>query len=40
MGTFTKALGMSILWPNILILAFIAAIYFTISVALLPKQEK
>ena len=39
-GTFTKALGMPILWPNVLILALIAAIYFTISVALLPKQEK
>lgn len=39
-GTFTKALGLSILWPDILILALIAAIYFTISVALLPKQEK
>jgi ribosome-dependent ATPase len=39
-GTFTKALGLSILWPNILILALIATIYFAISVALLPKQEK
>jgi ribosome-dependent ATPase len=39
-GTFTKALGMSILWPNILALAVITAIYFSLSVALLPKQEK
>jgi ribosome-dependent ATPase len=39
-GTFTKALGMAILWPKILALAIITAIYFTLSVALLPKQEK
>jgi ribosome-dependent ATPase len=39
-GTFTKALGMAILWPNVLVLALIATIYFAVSVALLPKQEK
>jgi ribosome-dependent ATPase len=39
-GTFTKALGLSALWPNIASLAVIAAIYFSASVALLTKQEK
>jgi ribosome-dependent ATPase len=38
-GTFTKALGLATLWPNIVALTVIAMIYFTISVALLPKQE-
>jgi ribosome-dependent ATPase len=38
-GTFTKALGLATLWPDILALAIIAAIYFAVSVALLPKQE-
>ena len=38
-GTFTKALGLSALWPNLLWLAVIALIYFTLSVALLKKQE-
>jgi ribosome-dependent ATPase len=38
-GTFTKALGMPALWPSIVSLALIAVIYFTISVALLKKQE-
>ncbi|HEY1963089.1 MAG TPA: ribosome-associated ATPase/putative transporter RbbA [Rhizomicrobium sp.] len=38
-GTFTKALGLATLWPNIVALAVIATIYFTISVVLLPKQE-
>ena len=39
LGTFTKALGFGILWPNIAILALIAVIYFTLSVTLLKKQE-
>jgi ribosome-dependent ATPase len=39
-GTFTKALGMSALWPQIVTLAAIALIYFSISAALLKKQEK
>jgi ribosome-dependent ATPase len=39
-GTFTKALGMGTLWPNIVALAVIAMIYLALSVALLPKQEK
>ncbi len=39
-GTFTKALGLPTLWPNIAWLALIAAIYFTLSVSLLGKQEK
>ncbi len=38
-GAFTKALGIATLWPNIVALALIAAIYFSISVVLLPKQE-
>jgi ribosome-dependent ATPase len=38
-GTFTKALGLATLWPAILALAAIAAIYFALSVILLPKQE-
>jgi ABC-type multidrug transport system ATPase subunit/ABC-type multidrug transport system permease subunit len=38
-GTFTKALGMPALWRNVVALAFIAVIYFTVSVALLRKQE-
>jgi ribosome-dependent ATPase len=38
-GAFTKALGLSTLWPDIAALGLIAAIYFTVSVALLPKQE-
>ena len=39
-GAFTKALGLPELWPNIAYLALIATIYFTLSVALLTKQEK
>ncbi|MEJ2816445.1 MULTISPECIES: ribosome-associated ATPase/putative transporter RbbA [unclassified Caulobacter] len=38
-GTFTKALGMAALWPNVLALALIALIYFGLSVVLLKKQE-
>ena len=38
-GTFTKALGMTTLWPNILALAIIATVYFALSVILLKKQE-
>ncbi|MFL6845728.1 MAG: ribosome-associated ATPase/putative transporter RbbA [Allosphingosinicella sp.] len=39
-GTFTKALGMPAVWPSILALAIIAAVYFGVSVLLLKKQEK
>jgi len=39
-GTFTKALGMPAVWPSILALALIAAVYFILSVLLLKKQEK
>jgi ribosome-dependent ATPase len=39
-GTFTKALGFSALWPQIMWLAVIALIYLGLSRALLPKQEK
>jgi ribosome-dependent ATPase len=39
-GAFTKALGMTTLWPNIAALTLIAAIYFALSVVLLGKQEK
>jgi ribosome-dependent ATPase len=38
-GTFTKALGLPTLWPNIAILVLISLIYFTLSVSLLKKQE-
>lgn len=38
-GAFTKALGLAALWTNIAALALIAAIYFGVSVFLLPKQE-
>ena len=38
-GTFTKALGMPTLWPNIVALLIIAFVYFIVSVALIPKQE-
>jgi len=38
-GAFTKALDLTTLWPNIIALMLIAAIYFSISVLLLPKQE-
>jgi ribosome-dependent ATPase len=38
-GTFTKALGLATLWPNIVALAVIATVYFAVSVVLLPKQE-
>ncbi|KQW83691.1 ribosome-associated ATPase/putative transporter RbbA [Brevundimonas sp. Root1279] len=38
-GTFTKALDFAALWPNILMLAVIALIYFALSVLLLKKQE-
>ena len=39
-GTFTKALGFDSVWPNILALAIIATVYFSVSVLLLKKQEK
>jgi ribosome-dependent ATPase len=38
-GTFTKALGLSSLWPNLMALVIIAIIYFGVSAALLKKQE-
>jgi ribosome-dependent ATPase len=38
-GTFTKALGMTSLWPNVVSLAVIAAVYFVICLLLLKKQE-
>ncbi|HEY1927383.1 MAG TPA: ribosome-associated ATPase/putative transporter RbbA [Caulobacteraceae bacterium] len=38
-GTFTKALGFNTLWPNIVALAVIAAVYFSLSAILLKKQE-
>jgi ribosome-dependent ATPase len=38
-GAFTKALGFSTLWPNIVSLAVIALVYFGLSVLLLGKQE-
>jgi len=39
-GTFTKALGLGAVWPNIAALALIAVVYFSLSVLLLKKQEK
>lgn len=39
-GTFTKALGLPTLWPSLVVLAVIAAVYFALSVLLLPKQER
>ncbi len=39
-GAFTKALGLRALWPNIASLGAITVIYFSLSVALLKKQEK
>jgi ribosome-dependent ATPase len=38
-GTFTKALGLATLWPSVVALLVIAAVYFIVSVALVPKQE-
>jgi ribosome-dependent ATPase len=38
-GTFTKALGLAALWRNHVALVVLALIYFTVSVALLAKQE-
>ncbi len=38
-GTFTKALGFSSLWRNVVALAALALIYFVTSVTLLKKQE-
>jgi ribosome-dependent ATPase len=38
-GAFTKALGMTSLWRNVVALAVIALIYFAVSVLLLKKQE-
>jgi ribosome-dependent ATPase len=39
-GSFTKALGLPTLWPDIVALAVIALVYFAASVLLLGKQEK
>lgn len=38
-GTFTKALDIYTLWPNMIALGIIALSYFTVSVVLIPKQE-
>jgi ribosome-dependent ATPase len=38
-GTFTKALGLAVLWPSIAALAVIAIVYFILSAMLLKKQE-
>jgi ribosome-dependent ATPase len=38
-GTFTKALGMASLYRDVVALAVIALIYFSVSVLLLKKQE-
>ena len=38
-GTFTKALGLATLWPDLMALLIIALVYFAVSVVLLPKQE-
>jgi len=38
-GTFTKALGLVALWPNLVALLIIFVVYFGASVILLKKQE-
>ncbi len=38
-GTFTKALGWTALWPSVMALGIIAVTYFSLSVLLLKKQE-
>jgi ribosome-dependent ATPase len=38
-GTFTKALGLPAVWVDIVALAIIAVVYFSVSVLLLKKQE-
>jgi ribosome-dependent ATPase len=38
-GTFTKALGLTALWRNVVALGVLALIYFIVSLALLEKQE-
>ena len=38
-GTFTKALGLAVLWPAVVALAVIAIVYFVLSATLLKKQE-
>jgi ribosome-dependent ATPase len=39
-GTFTKALGFAALWRNFVAIAITALLYFSVSVALLQKQER
>jgi len=39
-GAFTKALGFASLWRNMAALGVLIAVYFTVSVLLLKKQEK
>ena len=38
-GTFTKALGLAVLWKSIVALMVIAMVYFGLSATLLKKQE-
>ncbi|WP_170134686.1 ABC transporter permease, partial [Steroidobacter cummioxidans] len=38
-GTFTKGLGLTSLWPSLVALTVIALVYFFLSVVLLKKQE-
>jgi ribosome-dependent ATPase len=38
-GTFTKALGMTSLWRNVVALVAIATVYFVLCLLLLRKQE-
>jgi ribosome-dependent ATPase len=38
-GTFTKALGLAVLWKSIVALVVIAMVYFGLSATLLKKQE-
>ncbi len=39
-GTFTKALGMETLWFDIVAIAILAIVYFSLSVTLMTKQER
>lgn len=38
-GVFAKALGMADLWQNVVVIAFIALVFLTLSLILLRKQE-
>ncbi|MBO0710438.1 MAG: ribosome-associated ATPase/putative transporter RbbA [Acetobacteraceae bacterium] len=39
-GAFTKGLGLSVLWPNLVMLAIFSVVFHTIAQLLLRKQER